>query len=164
MADMTGLATLGLGDPPTRLDRPVHDGRYLLLGHSACGSSAVIRPGAGDADLLMAAIPLDRDLPARLEALLRLWRVLTGHPPRRPARDLTPARSQRLVQALRAVDARAAGATRREIAEALFGADVVPQGIAFDDHHLKSRTGRLIHDGLAMVAGGYRKLLRPQPH
>jgi hypothetical protein len=109
----------------------------------------------------MAAIPLDRDLPARVEALLSLWRILTGHPSPRAEPDLTPGRCRRLAQALRAVDAREKGATRREIAAAVFGPGAVPDGVAFDDHHLKSRTGRLIRDGLAMVAGGYLKLLKP---
>ena len=67
---------------------------------------------------------------------------------------------KRLVMTLRAVDARRAGANRREIAEVIFGSGDVPDGVAFDDHHLRSRTSRLIRDGLAMIAGGYRKLLK----
>ena len=67
---------------------------------------------------------------------------------------------QRLAMMLRAVDGRRAGATRRDIAEVLFGRDQIPDGTQFDDHHLRSRTARLIRDGLAMIAGGYRKLLK----
>lgn len=161
LTDTTGSASLLLRDPDARLDRTAEDGRYLLLGDRQHGAAAIVQPGTIAADPLMAVMPLDRDLPLRVDALLRLWRLLTGHPPPSPRRELTPARRRRLAQALRAVDARGAGATRRAIAEAVFGADAVPDGVAFDDHHLKSRTGRLIRDGLAMIAGGYRKLLKP---
>lgn len=161
LADTPESISMTLGNPGVRLDRIADDGRHLLLGDDHHGATAVIQPGTDATNPLMAMMPLDRDLPLRVDALLRLWRILTGHSPGKNQPELTPARSRRLAQALRAVDARGAGATRREIAEAVFGANAVPDGVAFDDHHLKSRTGRLIRDGLAMIAGGYRKLLKP---
>ncbi|OYW67722.1 MAG: hypothetical protein B7Z40_06105 [Bosea sp. 12-68-7] len=161
LADTTESASMTLGNPEARLDRIADDGRHLLLGDDHYGAAAVIQAGTDATDPLMATMPLDRDLPLRVDALLRLWRIVTGQPPGKHQPELTPARSRRLSQALRAVDARGAGASRREIAQAVFGSNAVPDGVAFDDHHLKSRTGRLIRDGFAMIAGGYRKLLKP---
>lgn len=160
MGDPTGSASLGLSRAPTRLDRTAHDGRHILIGTRLDPSAALVLPGVAFDAPLAAIVPLDDDTLYRIDALLRLWRKLMGQPPGRPAADLTAARRKRLAMMLRAVDARRTGATRREIAEVLFGPDNVPDGAEFDDHHLRSRTTRLIRDGLAMIAGGYRKLLK----
>lgn len=157
LADPTGSATLTL-TPET--DRAAVDGRYLRLGSHLDPVAAILLPGATPAQALAAIVPLDPEVPLHVEGLLRLWRRLRGHPTTAPPDELTPIRRKRLVQSLRAVDARRAGANRREIAEVLFGSETVPDGVAFDDHHLRSRTSRLIRDGLAMIAGGYRKLLK----
>jgi hypothetical protein len=160
IADTTAAATLALPSGVASVERLADDGRYLLLGPRADGSAAMVVPGIGPECPLMAVLPLDLDLPRRADALMRLWRRMTGKPPGRAPDELSPARRKRLVLLLRAVDARRAGANRRETAEVLFGAETVPEGVAFDDHHLRSRTSRLIRDGMAMIAGGYRKLLR----
>lgn len=160
MADTTGAATVALPADATRIERFADDGRHLLLGPRLDPSAALLLPDASADAPLMAILPLDHDAPQRIEALLRLWRRLAGSPPRGQPDSLSPARRKRLVMSLRAVDARRAGANRREIAEVIFGSDDVPEGVAFDDHHLRSRTSRLIRDGLAMIAGGYRKLLK----
>jgi hypothetical protein len=142
------------------VERIADDGRYLLLGEKPDGCAAIIVPGTKPDGRFMAALPLDLDVPYRVDALMRLWRCLSGKPICRPPDGLSAARRKRLVMSLRAVDARRAGVNRREIAKVLFGAETVPDGVDFDDHHLRSRTSRLIRDGLAMIAGGYRKLLR----
>ena len=159
-ADTTGAATLALRTDVVRIERIGHEGRYLLLGPRAYGSAAFVLPTTASEQPLMALLPLDLDAPQRVDALLRLWRRITGRPPQATSDGLSPARRKRLVMSLRAVDARRAGADRREIAGVLFGVDTVPEGVAFDDHHLRSRTSRLLRDGLAMIAGGYRKLLK----
>ncbi len=160
IADTTGAATLALRSDTVRIERIGDEGRYLLLGPRADGSAALILPITAPDQPLMALLPLDLDAPQRVDALLRLWRRIIGRPPQTTGDELSPARRKRLVMSLRAVDARRAGADRREIAKVLFGADAVPEGVKFDDHHLRSRTSRLIRDGLAMIAGGYRKLLK----
>ena len=160
IADTTGTATLALRSDAVRIERIGEDGRYLLLGPRADDSAALVLPITAPDQPLMALLPLDLDAPQRVDALLRLWRRIVGRPPQATSDVLSPARRKRLVMSLRAVDARRAGANRRDIAEVLFGADTVPEGVAFDDHHLRSRTSRLIRDGLAMIAGGYRKLLK----
>jgi len=53
-----------------------------------------------------------------------------------------------------------AGATYRNIAEALFGEKRIPDR-AWKTHDLRNRTVRLVQSGLALMHGGYRKLLWP---
>jgi hypothetical protein len=105
-------------------------------------------------------LPLDRLFEVRAAAALRLWRGLAGRRlgRRRPA-TLPAARRDRLVLALRALDGRLAEASYREIAEALFGATRLPER-GWKTHDLRDRTVRLVRRGIAMMQGGYRRLLR----
>lgn len=111
-------------------------------------------------DPLGIILPIDRDLPARLDVAERLWRCLVKGECEPPG-ALTAQRRARLVDALRALDARMAGATIREIATELFGSDRVPVGREWKAHDLRSRTKRLVDSGFALMRGGYRDLLRP---
>lgn len=168
IADPTGSAILTLNRSITAFDQTGEDGRHLvlnLLGGLSSGppsvfGTALLAPGAPPQAPLAALVPLDIDLPVRLDALLQLWRSLTGRPLPSPRDGLTAQQRQRLILMLQAVDGRWARATRRQIAEALFGKGAVPAGGEFNGHHLRSRTARLIRDGLAMSAGGYLKLLK----
>jgi len=161
VGDTTGLAVITTSNLPARQVRRGGEEIYAKLG-PLTGASTALSPAGLLADApLMALIPLDASAPTRLEALAHFWRILRGDPSSAPPGNISAARRDRLAVALRAVDGRRAGATRREIAEVIFGPDAVPDGVAFDDHHLRSRTSRLIRDGLAMIAGGYRKLLKP---
>lgn len=58
---------------------------------------------------------------------------------------------------LQALDASLAGASLREIAEGLFGADAVVNGW-YADGGLRSRVRRLVRRGLTLMRGGYRRL------
>ena len=160
MADPTGSAAVRLDPGQIRFERVADDGRHLLLGTTINSSAALALPGVTWNAPLAAIVPLDLAVPHRMEALLRLWRRLAGRPPGNAPSELTAIQCRRLAMRLRAVDGRRAGATRRDIAQVLFGRDQIPDGTQFDDHHLRSRTARLIRDGLAMIAGGYRKLLK----
>lgn len=60
---------------------------------------------------------------------------------------------------LQAIDGRANGATYREIADVLFGKDRVAAD-PWKSSALRDATMDLVKDGLAMIAGGYRTLLR----
>ena len=160
VADTTGSGDVTPGQLPLHHDKTGDDGAYAKIrAHRSSGSVRLMPDLALDAPL-MAIVPLDANIPARLEAIARLWRLVMGQPILPSASDLSQTRRERLALSLRAVDARHAGATRREIAETIFGPEQVPEGVAFDDHHLRSRTARLIRDGLALIAGGYRKLLK----
>lgn len=160
VADTTGIGDVTSGQLPLHHEKIGDDGAYAKFGASKASGTAKLAPGMPLDAPLMAIVPLDASIPTRIEALARLWRALTGQQTHPSASELPASRRERLAMSLRAVDARHAGATRREIAETIFGPEQVPEGVAFDDHHLRSRTARLIRDGLALVAGGYRKLLK----
>ncbi|MDK1389721.1 DUF2285 domain-containing protein [Sinorhizobium sp. 8-89] len=114
--------------------------------------------GVGADQPLAALIPLDLDALDRIEALLRLVQSLLG---RRVSEDtrLTHQKRRRVRRMLQAVDARTNGASYREIAGVIYGRERV----AFEPWKtsaLRDATIDLVKDGLAMVAGGYRTLLR----
>lgn len=115
--------------------------------------------GAATLDQALAAIiPLDADMPDRLDAVARFSSALAASPPPFDMR-ITQQRRQRLKSMLRAFDAHACNATYREIAEALFGGPRVTSD-PWKTSALRDATIRLVRDGLAMVNGGYRDLLR----
>ena len=68
-----------------------------------------------------ATLPFDAFFEIRAHAARRLWRALSGHPPGPDFRTLPAQRRDRLIQSLRALDARQDGASYRAIAAALFG-------------------------------------------
>ena len=68
-------------------------------------------------------------------------------------------RRRRFVLMMRALDAWLAGHSYREIAEGLFGKERV-RGRSWKDHDLRSLTIRLVKNGIALMRGGYRALLR----
>ena len=103
-------------------------------------------------------LPLDRLFEVRAAAALRFWRALAGRPLGRDPATLPAPRRDRLVLALRALDGRLAEASYREIAAALFGAARVP-GRGWKTHDLRDRTARIVRLGVAMMQGGYRRLL-----
>jgi hypothetical protein len=103
-------------------------------------------------------LPLDRLFDVRAAAALRLWRGLSGRAPARDPSALLEPRRDRLVLALRALDARLDSASYREIATALFGAARVPKR-GWKTHDLRDRIVRLTRLGSAMMQGGYRRLL-----
>lgn len=107
---------------------------------------------------LAAIVMLDDLTPDRLAALVRFWNAIAGKriP---PDPRMTDQRRNRARQMLRAVDARAAGATYRLIAESLFPRhDIEPA--AWVGTAIRETTIRLVRDGLKLVRGGYRSLLR----
>lgn len=133
-------------------------GRCLILGDGADAVHLTLLNRARPGRPLAVIVPLDADLPARIAAAVGLWRHLgTGRGPR----GLTAQKRQRLIQMLRAVDGRRCGAAHREIAAALFGAARVA-GEPWKTSSLRDTTLRLVRDGLHMVNGGYRGLLRPR--
>ncbi|OJY73710.1 MAG: hypothetical protein BGP12_13455 [Rhodospirillales bacterium 70-18] len=109
-------------------------------------------------DALAAVIPLDEMTPDRLTALGRFWSAATGRAVP-PDPRVTPQRLQRARQMLRAVDARETGATYRSIAQFLF-----PQhendAASWVGSAIRETTIRLARDGMKLVRGEYRTLLR----
>ncbi|MBN8810638.1 MAG: DUF2285 domain-containing protein [Sphingomonas sp.] len=112
---------------------------------------------------LAAVIPLDKDFITRIASLLRFHRRLLGRAPGPLPRGwpLTAYRLVRLDLMLCALDLRDSGATYREIAAEL-GRDDAIRLSASDWKMSASRSFvvRLVRDGIAMMNGDYRKLLR----
>lgn len=140
----------------------------LPSGRDAAGQFASLGNGPSELHLsyldaprpdaaLCIVIPLDADMPDRIEAVRRLWQLMNNG----AARDqrLTRERRLRLRAMLRACDARAAGASVREIAEDLFGGNRIADEL-WSSSPLRYATLRLIRDGQHMIEGGYRDLLR----
>ena len=99
----------------------------------------------------------------RLEAqLLTLRRLLAlrrmGHFPMK----LFPRerRASRWIAILRVVDGLAAGASQRDIAEALFGAEMTERDWRSRSDYLRLRVQRLARVGRTLMNGGYKALLR----
>ncbi|KAB2676095.1 DUF2285 domain-containing protein [Brucella tritici] len=112
--------------------------------------------GAGIASV--AAIPLGIDGFDRIEAVYRLLSALHGRaiPP-----DTRLTRQQRVRQRrmLRAFDGYRDGATQQEIAEVIFGIDRLDRD-EWQASEVRHKIKTLLRDAKAMIAGGYRKLLR----
>lgn len=107
---------------------------------------------------LGALIIFDELTPDRLTAVARLWHAMFGkNVP--PDPRMTPQRRQRARQMLRAVDARQAGATYRVIARHLFP-KYENSPASWVGNPIRETTVRLARDGLKLVRGGYRTLLR----
>lgn len=116
------------------------------------------QPPVADASYA-AELVLDGDFESRSHAARRLWLALSGRPAGPTFQKLSPQRRQRLALALRALDARIGGNSYREIAQGLFGPSRVPER-AWKSDDLRNRTIRLVRDGVALMRGGYRALLR----
>lgn len=107
-----------------------------------------------------ALLPFDSLFPERMATAFRIWRAIQrGQALTVDAPTTDQLRRRKLL--LRALDGHLAGATYRDIAIGLFGSKRVPSGDGWRTHHLRSRTIRLVQDGLARMRGGYLRLLRP---
>lgn len=107
---------------------------------------------------LAALIPLDLDGLDRLEAVQRLLKSLLGRAVPPDAR-LTKQQRRRARHMLQAVDGRMNGATYRDIANVIYGVSRVASD-PWKSSALRDATMDLVKDAFAMIAGGYRALLR----
>lgn len=114
---------------------------------------------AGDLHGPLAAIVLlDDDMLGRIESLTRFWRAIRGRPVP-PDTRLTIQQRYRFRLMMRAVDGRINRASYREIAEILFGHDRVASE-PWKTSSLRDTVSELAENGFALIAGGYRRLLR----
>lgn len=129
------------------------DGRHHLRIDIEGGSL-----GAGDPVILHYHI---RGLSSAEPRLLTLRRLIDLCRHRRFAAHLFPAdpRIDRWLLALRVGDALRAGASHRDIAIELYGADRVGRGWHGSAESLRLRVRRLARDARSMASGGYRALL-----
>ncbi len=141
----------------------VHDGRRLMLAARwpGCCMRLTLAPGLEDGMAYVYAtrtctMPCARHCMLRAEMAVKAEGTLAAAVRPRPA----PTALQEL-HTLQALDATLAGASLREVAEGLFGAEAVVAGWHADGG-LRSRVRRLVRRGLALMRGGYRRLAQLQ--
>ncbi|MER9291523.1 DUF2285 domain-containing protein [Mesorhizobium sp. M0510] len=134
------------------------EGLSIVHGKGAAAIRLLVLGDARPDQPLAALVPLDADGLDRIDAVTRLWRGLHGRPVF-PDTRLTAHQRRRLRHMLQAVDGSMNGASYREIANVIYGAPRVAAD-SWKTSALRDSTIDLVKDGLAMIAGGYRKLLR----
>lgn len=109
---------------------------------------------------LVALIPLGVDGLNRLESAHRLLAALHGRaiPPDTRLTRQQRARARRMLQA---ADGARDGATQQDIAQVIFHIDRLSRD-DWQDSSVRHAVKSLLRDARAMIAGGYRKLLRHQ--
>jgi hypothetical protein len=152
------ISSISLADlPDDMVRRDADDGAHIIVRDGVTVHQIWLCDGADDQTCLAAIIPLDPSAPQRAEAALRFWRFLSDR--RRRSGCSSARRVNRLVAALRALDARQSGASYREIAEALFDAERVAAD-PWKTSPLRDTVIRMARSGFVMMRGGYRRLLR----
>ncbi|MBK5956863.1 hypothetical protein CCR97_01345 [Rhodoplanes elegans] len=134
------------------------DGLSIVHGDGASAVRLFLTIDASPANPLVALVPLGPDGLDRIDAVTRLWRAVNGRKVPIDPR-LTKQQRRRLRRMLQAVDGHTEGASYREIAEAIFGAARIAD-TSWKTSALRDVTIDLVKDGLALIAGGYRELLR----
>lgn len=110
-----------------------------------------------DGAAYVSAVPLTPRLRGQLDAFHALAQALEGHAPRvDPARAVTRAALLHL-RALQALDATQAGASHRDIAQALFGLEAVVLSW-HEDGELRAQVRHLLRRAQAYMSGGYLAL------
>lgn len=139
--------------------RLIHDGKRLVLVTQWPGYCVrlAFAPGLDDGMAYVYAIracittnPRYQMLVAELNKLA-IGAVLAAAKPRPSPASLLE------LHTLQALDATLAGASLREVAEGLFGADAVIAGW-YTDGGLRSKVRQLVRRGNALMGGGYRRL------
>lgn len=134
------------------------DGVSIIHGQGEISIRLLLAPDAAPDEPVVAVIPLGADGLDRIDEVVRLWRAINNRRVPHDAR-LTAQQRRRLRRMLQAVDGNAERASYREIAHALFGAARVTEA-PWKTSALRDVTIDLVKDGMALVAGGYRMLLR----
>ncbi|OBX17690.1 hypothetical protein A9995_14975 [Erythrobacter sp. QSSC1-22B] len=133
------------------------DGLYTCHGSGRSSVYAVLLGEVDPTHSVSALIPIDALSPDRLAGAERFWRIANGL--HAPDTRLSNQRRSRLVLMIRAADGDAVRASRRQIAEGLFGKRRVAAEL-WAESSLRYATIRLVRDGRAIIDHGYRDLLR----
>jgi hypothetical protein len=157
-----GVARFSLWHLPGRKTL-LHDGRQLHL-TSEIGSSRVrllLSTGLWDGGSFAFVVPAGADARSAWAASARVRAILSaGRMPRQRVAGPRPTHMGLLhMRALEALDGALCGASHREIAVALFGADSVARAWHADSE-LRARIRYLVRRASALMNGGYRRLLR----
>lgn len=140
----------------------IHDGKRLMLVVRQPDGylRLAFAPGLEDGLAYVYAIRAGDTPCNRFRVLLREVERLMAMPDavlEAVARPRPSAASLLELHTLQALDATLAGASLREVAEGLFGADAVARGW-YTDGGLRSKVRRLVRRGKALKRGGYRLL------
>lgn len=138
------------------IERPAEEGLHVRM---ALGPQLLLPNGADPAQPLAAVVPLDDRLSVRSAAVKRLYDTLRSGA--QPTYRLTAAGRLRFKRILRALDARAVGASYRDIAEHILGAREADSA-AWRMSSARDVAIRLCRTGARLVRGGYLALLRRQ--
>lgn len=150
-----GNHSVGLRETWARLDE---QGVHFFLEAGNETIRLVRLSGVPSSVPLAALVPLDADGFDRIEALDRLMRAM--HKRAVPAdRRLTPQQKRRHRYMLQASDGRSNGASYRQIADVIYGVERI-RAEHWKTSALRDSVIGLVEGGLAMIAGGYRQLLR----
>ncbi len=154
---------------PALLDQSVidwtnGDGRHFVIAEANGNHyGSLTQDAMSGSGCLSAIIPFDRDFLHRIAVVMRFYQRLVGGPvdalPRRL--QLTTQRRARLRLMLDALDRHKEGVTRRSLAAKLFDPEAASIPILeWKSSALRRKVNRLITDALALIKGGYLKLLR----
>lgn len=109
---------------------------------------------------LAAIIPLDRAVPIRVDAVLRLWQRLVGQATPPAAAPLTQQKRRRMILMVRALDGWQHRASYRDLAAALLDTDVLRQSRReWQTSSRRAQIIRIVRDAIRHRDGGYRDLL-----
>ncbi|HCF9567215.1 TPA: DUF2285 domain-containing protein [Pseudomonas aeruginosa] len=142
----------------------IHDGKRLVLtvDWPGCCVRLALAPGLADGMAYLYAVRACATACASyrtITAELDMLATVDAAVPAAAARS-RPASAELLeLHTLQALDAALAGASLRETATGLFGADAVAAGW-YTDGGLRSRVRRLVRRGQSLMRGGYRRLAR----
>lgn len=137
--------------------RSADEGLYVHFSIDTSQFVAICLDGYPPNGPIAAVTLIDPFFQDRIDAILR-FRDAALHHRTSPDTRLTPQRRQRLIESLRVIDGRHAGATYQEIAETVFDAAPV-NAITWKSAPLRDTVMRRTASGLDLVTGGYRKLL-----
>jgi hypothetical protein len=157
-SDPSGRRTFDLWRMPGR-KRLVLRAADLSLTAEACAQRwrLWLAGGLADGAAYACLVPLGPELRGRLDAFNAQARALAGDAPRAvPARPVSRAALLHL-RALQALDAALAGASHRDIAQALFGSDAVAARWHADGE-LRASVRHLLRRAEAYMRGGYLAL------
>jgi hypothetical protein len=140
----------------------LHDGRQLHL-TSELGSSRLrllLSTGLCEGGSFAFVVPAGADVRSAWAASARVSAILSARPVQRPRLTLRRPTHMGLwhMRALQALDGALSGASQREIAVALFGADSVARNWHADSE-LRARVRYLIRRASALMNGDYCSLL-----
>lgn len=133
------------------------EGRYVIYSADT-PVQLVFYPTGETRAPLVALIPIDAETLTWADVLTRFWRAVYGRRPL-PDKRLTRQQRRRLRLMLQAVDGRTNGASYREIAIAIYGAEHVASD-PWKTSPLRDSVIGLVEGGSALVGGGYLDLLR----